>query len=218
MITPKTTQEWYDQLESWVPSWFFEALGTNRAHFWGLAALLSSHEAGAIKKLEDTFIEKATGRFLDHLGLERGIERLPGESDELYRLRIKNIFSQVDKPSIQAVVEAIAGPLSLVQEYHEAHNFANSGAYANIGHLFLEDRYNHFWVFIDRIENLFPPASYMEVDAFLDSATFLVDNDFDWEIDPGDGEANFQDIFDAINAVRAAGVRFVLVERQDLNE
>lgn len=213
-----TQQEWYDRLSSWVPGWFFENQGVNYAHFWALAKLLAQQELIAEKKLNDTYINFAQGAYLDHKGEEWGVFRLFGESDEDYRIRIRRSIARsgVDKISIQNLVTELAGPLSLVQEWHDSHNFANSGAYANIGHLMLEEEYNQFYVFIDRIENLFPPSSFMSLNGFLDTGSFLVDNEFDWEVPSAEGAANFDSIFNAIQEAKAAGVRFVLIERQNL--
>lgn len=213
-----TQQQWFNRLQSWVPSWFFELSGVNYAHFWALAKLLAQEELIAEKKLNDTYITFAEGAYLDHKGEEWGVFRLFGESDADYRVRIRKSIARsgVDKISIQELVTSLTGPLSLVQEWHDSHNFANSGAYANIGHLMLEEEYNQFYVFIDRIENLFPPSSFMNLDAFLDTRSFLVDNEFNWDVPSGEGEANFEAIWQAIQDAKAAGVRFTLTERQNL--
>lgn len=220
-LTPMTQEQWFERLRSWVPSWFLEQDIVVRAHLWALAGLIQQNEANAIDYFDATFIGRAEGRFLDHLGLERNRARKTNETDVQYRPRIRTLSGQADKPSIQDVATSQNGPLAFVQEDWSDTHFADINTFANVGHLLMGTPNppwrNRFYVFLDRVANRFTYARYASVDAYASAGNFAVDvnENFEEEVP---GQTSLDDVFDAINAVRAAGVRFTLVERQDLLE
>lgn len=219
MATAKTKDQWYEILKGWVPSWFFEAETNNKAHFYALASLLSTIEQDALDHISETQILQAEGRFLDQHGDDRNKIRRDGELDPPFAERIRLIFNKSNKPALQDIATNLNGPLAYVQEWFDDGIFLNTNAYLNIGQLFLPQNYNEFYVFIDRIENIIRNGDFINVDAFFNAGTFIVDDEGDFDsVTDEEGDANFDSIFAAIDEARAAGVHWVLVEREDFTE
>lgn len=56
---------------------------------------------------------------LDQLGLDRGIKRLPGESDDHYRLRVRALPDTVSPVAVQRVVDQYLDPFDTVAQFIE---------------------------------------------------------------------------------------------------
>jgi hypothetical protein len=96
-----------DQLLRLGPWWLRDPEEVMDAVLRAAAAQLSQVE-GAIETLHDrTLIGRADASWLDEHGVERTRYRAPGESDDLYRERIRAWPDAVTKPAILAAVNAV---------------------------------------------------------------------------------------------------------------
>jgi len=82
-----------------------------------VAAIMARIEVAGETLHGRTFIDEADGDWLDQHGSERSIFRLEGESDDLYRERVKRIEDRVTKPAILEAVDRllIAGTSRMVE-------------------------------------------------------------------------------------------------------
>lgn len=138
----RTTEEILDHLRGFYPRWLLalfesiESQGTEdgetliRAVYAGLAEANHQVEATVEAAVEQTYIDTATGRWLDLHGTERDKPRLPGETDEAYRPRIKANEDMVTRPALEARILA----LLLVPDGWYFFEHENDAPFYNRGH------------------------------------------------------------------------------------
>lgn len=102
-----TQQEWFEKLKGWVPSWVFEKEDVNVATFQAIAKVLAEAQASAAAQAAQTFLDNATGSLLDLHGSERDVTRVPGESDNSYRERIRLIENTTSEDTLLALIRAV---------------------------------------------------------------------------------------------------------------
>ena len=76
-----TKEQWYNQLKSLYPKWFFEITENQKAHLQGFAGILAQVHSDFEDHFAESMITTANGDFLDMHGAERSIDRLPNEFD-----------------------------------------------------------------------------------------------------------------------------------------
>jgi hypothetical protein len=174
-VIDPNVEAWFLRLKNWVPSWFWEKESVNKAHFWALASLLASQEAAAIAKVDQTFILKAEGRYLDHLALELGYTRLPGETDPELRDRIRQVVNNSSRPAIELIIQNIIGSGWKLFEWETDGSFFGRQTFLDTGTIVVSPDAARFWIYVPFI-------------------------------------TNFDELYAALIAAKAAGISFVLIE------
>jgi len=99
----RTIDQWHSYVKSLLPGWRNGNL--EESILWGMARVFKNLEDDVAFAFSQTFIESASGARLEIMGFERGVEKLPGEQDELYRDRIRS-FTGVIKSAIQLAISS----------------------------------------------------------------------------------------------------------------
>lgn len=163
-----TQEQWFQRLKAWVPGWYFEGdeAEVSEAVFYAMAKLLSQMDTERAELLAFTFIDESTTPYLELLGDERSVDRLSGESDALYRQRIKtrNISSKCSYPEINTIAQDAITVNVVVREDFSYGTFCDAGSYLNCGDILFDWVENGgFSVIID------PGADPDEVTAMITS-------------------------------------------------
>lgn len=169
---PKNQQEWYDTLESWIPSWFFLEEDNQVAHVQALALILSYNDSQVYEHVMQTYIQNAEGLVLDEFATNRGLSRLPGELDAQFRVRIRNISFDGDCPTLKQLVDSvlIAGESTIIEDY-ESQLFLSRNQFYNRGSILVEEIENVFTVLVDK--QVHEPYSFMNNEYFMDRDNFI---------------------------------------------
>lgn len=202
----KTQAEWYLTLRSWVPEWFFEREDSNVALFQAIAKILEEAQIDVVTQQAQTFILDATNPWLDLHGDERSVKRLSGELDPQYaiRIRLKSIISQMSKPSIQALVNAllIKGICSIREDF-EGSIFVDRDEFVNRGSIVIEPIHNTFTILVDK--QIRDPYSFVDREHFVDREDFVGNSE--------SSEYVFDLILNAVNENKALGTFYRIIER-----
>lgn len=202
----KTQAEWYLTLRSWVPEWFFEREDSNVALFQAIAKILEEAQIDVVTQQAQTFILEATNPWLDLHGDERSVKRLSGELDHQYaiRIRLKSIISQMSKPSIQALVNAllIKGICSIREDF-EGSIFVDRDEFVNRGSIVIEPIHNTFTILVDK--QIRDPYSFVDREHFVDREDFVGNSE--------SSEYVFDLILNAVNENKALGTFYRIIER-----
>lgn len=202
----KTQVEWYQTLRSWVPEWFFEQESSNVALFQAIAKILEESQLDVEDQQEQTFILKATAPYLDLHGYERTVSRLSGELDPQYaiRIRLKSLISQLSKPAIKALVDAllIKGQCSIREDF-EGSIFVDRNEFVNRGSIVIEPIDNTFTILVDK--QMRDPYSFVDREHFVDREDFVGSSE--------SSEYVFDLILNAVNENKALGVFYRIIER-----
>lgn len=202
----RNKEEWFQTLKSWVPEWFFEREEYNEAVFYAMAEILALQQAEAEDTLSQTFIDQADGSFLDLLGDERSVDRLPGEFDSQYSVRIKNkgLVSNLSKPALLSLInQLIIKGTAQIKEDWEGGSFFNREAFFNRGEVVIQPIENTFTIVVDK--QLHDPYSFFDREYFCDRGDFVGTTD--------SSEYVFQLILNAVNDNKAFGTLYRIIER-----
>lgn len=201
-----TKEQWFARLKSFVPSWFFESEKFQVAELWALARLLSESEEEVDRVVSQTFIGQASGSYLDLLGFERNVARLPGELDPQYRFRItsKSLVNNSNKPSLREIVNAllIKGKASMKEDW-EGSVYCDRLNFFDRAEVVVEPIHNAFTIVVDK--QLADPFSFLDSEYFADSEDFVGTTD--------SSDYVFQLIIAAVNQNKAFGTRYRIIER-----
>lgn len=202
----KTQAEWYASLRSWVPEWFFEQENSNVAVFQGIAKILEASQLDVEDQKMQTFILEAVAPYLDLHGFERTVVRSPGEFDPQYaiRIRLKSLVSQLSKPAILALVNAllIKGVASIREDF-EGSIFVDREEFVNRGSIVIEPIDNTFTILVDK--QIRDPYSFVDREHFVDREDFVGNSE--------SSEYIFDLILNAVNENKALGVFYRIIER-----
>lgn len=201
-----TQEQWYIKLQSYVPLWFFEESGGEaEADFWALAKVLETIQQVGSNHIKETYIDQATGEYLDEHGNDRNKVRTSDDTKETFRAKIKRIISSANLNAIKRLVDAILiNGESTIIEHHSAENFCDAGAYLDRNVIGTDDLlYNFFSILVYH--------QIPEPDAFCDRLSFCDREDMIGS-DVSDPKI-FENIVAAVNANKAYGVSYRLIER-----
>ena len=111
--------QWIDKLKSLMPSWVFERNSLNSAEISGIAAVMEQVQVDYEAHVGETFIDTSVDTFLDEHGDERSVERLSGESNSDYRVRVKSIVNEADIINIKDIVDSFldVGEATIYEDY-----------------------------------------------------------------------------------------------------
>lgn len=199
-----TKEEWYEKLKGQVPSWVFQSEPRNRAIFKGMAAVLAQFEQDTQAQVDETYIDRASGEFLDVHGDERDKERLAGEADGSYAARIKEIKNASNCPDLKAIVDSqlIRGESTIIENY-ATENFLDRGAFLNRNVIGVEVIYNAFTILVN--QQIPEPSGFLNRESFLDREFLMGSNESSIEL--------FNAIVAAVNKEKAFGTVYRLIER-----
>ena len=200
----KTKQQWYDSFQSWLPQWWFQSVENQEAILFGICAVLEKLDGSLQEHVEETFITMAEGGYLDEHGLERNLHRFTGELDPPFSDRIRNIVNSTNYVALKALVDALldVGEATLIEDYENT-LFLNREAFYNRGYLLITDIYNAFSIIVDR--QVHAPYSFYDREYFYTRENFIGTNESSLIL--------FQNIVEAVNAAKAFGVVYRLIER-----
>lgn len=196
-------QQWYTTLVGWLPDWWVVS-GEDEAILWGMAAVLEKLQASMQDHIAQTYIVGAETGYLDEHGLERNLLRLTGELNPPFADRIRNIVNTANCPAIKTLVDALldVGEATITEDYN-AGSFFNTEDFLNRGELLIEAIYNAFSIIVDN--QVHAPYSFFTREDFCDREDFIGTNESSLEL--------FQQIVEAVNAAKALGTVYRLIER-----
>jgi hypothetical protein len=142
-----TQEKWFAKLKGFLPGWFWEKEDINVAIMGSVAKVLEVLDADREEHIDNTFITKAEGEFVDLHGDERSVERLADEDDTPYSGRIRSLKNQSNFPAIKRAVDSIlvVGECELLEEATWG-PFASRGTFANRNENIFEASKNAFAV------------------------------------------------------------------------
>lgn len=182
-------EKWEAKLRSFMPSWMSQDTSPRAlAVISGLAAMMAAIEQDVNDVMDQAFIGKAVGEYLDLHGEDRNKPRLEGETDNAYRARIREIATSVYFAQLKAIVDGgLNNGESQLYEDDTLRTFANGEYFAGNNAFAAGERYaNNFSVVVPK--QILPPG--------VDDSTDLLNN-----------------IISIINGERAFGVSWDLREK-----
>lgn len=199
----KTKAQWYAAFSSWLPQWWFQT-EENQSMLWGFCAVLEKLDASLQEHLAETFILQASSGYLDEHGLERNLNRFTRELDPPFANRIRNIVNSANKPSLKELVDALLDVGEcVIREDWEGGAFFSREDFFNRGALFIDLIYNAFTIVVDR--QVHAPYSFFDREYFASREHFIGTNESSLTL--------FENIVEAVNAAKALGTVYRLVER-----
>lgn len=170
--TPQSQLVWYNKIRSFIPNWFFEEEDNQEAHIQGLAKLFSELDKEITDHVDETFISKAEGDFLEQHGAERSVDKLTGEFDAQYSERIRNIKNESNCPDLKSQVDAILmiGESEIVEDYNST-IFVGDESFVNRGSIVLEEIVNVFSILVEK--QLHEPYSFVGREYFAERDEFV---------------------------------------------
>lgn len=204
----KTQAQWFEQLKSWVPEWFFEKEENNVAIMQALARILSESEADVADQKMQTYILEAGSPYLDLHGFERAVTRLIGELNPPYakRIRLKSLVSQLSKPSLLSIINGllIKGVASIREDFSGS-IFSDREEFCNRGSIIIDPIENTFSILVDK--QIRDPYSFADREFFCDRNNFVGDADSD--------DSVFELIVAAVSENKAFGALYRIIERME---
>lgn len=198
-----TKAQWYTTLKGWLPDWWTIS-GEDDAILWGMAAVLEKLQASMGQHVGQTYILQAEEGYLDEHGGERNLTRLLGELNPTFADRIRNIVNTTNRPALKGLVDALldVGECTIVEDWENG-TFCNTEDFLNRGELLIDAIYNAFSIIVDN--QVHAPYSFFTREAFCDRENFIGTNESSLEL--------FQQIVEAVNAAKALGTVYRLIER-----
>lgn len=198
-----TKAQWYTTLKGWLPDWW-SITGEDEAILWGMAAVLEKLQASMGDHVAQTFIMQAEEGYLDEHGGERNLTRLAGEINTNFAERIRNIANTTNRPALKLLVDALldVGECTIVEDWENG-TFFNANDFLNRGELLINAIYNAFSIIVDN--QVHAPYSFFTREDFCDREDFVGTNESSLEL--------FQQIVEAVNAAKALGTVYRLIER-----
>ena len=202
----KTQQQWYDSFQTWLPQWWFQTVANQEDILMGISKVLEHLDATLQDHVNETFITLAESGYLDEHGLERNLNRFSGELDPPFSDRIRNIVNSTNGPALKALVDALldVGEATLVEDYNGI-VFLNREVFFNRGAILITAIYNAFSIIVDR--QVHAPYAFYTREYFCNRENFIGTNESSLEL--------FQNIVEAVNAAKALGVVYRLIERTE---
>jgi hypothetical protein len=178
--------QFYEKLKGWVPDWVFESENLQVAIFQAMAKVFANAHAELLALKVETFIETATAETLDLHGYERSVTRNDSEADANYSLRIRNRATALDKNTIEATVNSFLPSGACTVEEHDY-----EGTFCDRDYLVADDD----------PRKVFSDINYCVFSIIIPKQTA-----------GATGQAILDGIADAINASKALGTLYRIVE------
>lgn len=205
-MAAKTQAQWFSTLKSWVPEWFFTQDKINTAIMQAVAKVLSECQADVENQQMQTFILKAGMPWLDLHGNERSVERMTGELDPQYalRVRVKSLLSQLSRPAILKIVnDLLIQGYATMREDFEGSIFCDRSEFVNRGAIVIQPIENTYTILVDK--QIRDPYSFVDREFFADREAFVSDSESSSYI--------FDLILSSVNENKAFGTLYRIIER-----
>lgn len=202
----RTKAQWVEAFNSWLPQWWFQTVENQEDILYGMAAILERLEVVLEEHASETFILQAEAGYLDEHGNDRNLLRFLMELDPSFANRIRNIVNSTNGPALKVLVDALleVGEATLVEDYN-AGVFFDREYFYNRGSILIDAIYNAFSIIVDR--QVHAPYSFYTRENFFSREDFIGTNESSLEL--------FQHIIDAVNAAKALGIVYRLIERTE---
>jgi hypothetical protein len=199
-----TKDAWYAKFKTFLPAWFFENEGLQAAVLRGISAALESLDGDIKAHLDDTFITRARGEALAAHAAERDVEKVDGEQDRQYAVRVQNISNKSNHPAIKSIVDKllIVGECSIKEDY-ESSMFFSRGAFFSRGDIITVEVMNAFSIVVDK--QLHEPYSHFSREYFFGRECFMGTTESPLQL--------FELIKAAVDREKAFGVPYRIIER-----
>ena len=205
-----TTDQWFAKLRSFVPDNIFEEEEFQKAHWRGIAAVLSQLQLDFDGHFNETFILQADTNVLNEHGAERSLSRTERESNITFADRVRNLTNQSNCPAIKSLVDTflINGEATIMEPSSTKSNglaFANRGTFLNRKTAFAQISYNTFSILVD--EQKHAPYSFLNREQFTNREDFVGSNE--------SSDRVFDLIVEAVNDIKALGILYRVIETTD---
>lgn len=164
-----TQEEWRRKLASYTPSWFSDPENVRvQAVLDGMAAMLAAFQQDIEDHVDQTFIGKSVGDFLDLHGSGRELKRFEDETDNQYRSRLRNYQSTTTCESLKSIVDAIltVGESRIV-EGSELESFINGESFVGLNLTLSGENARNVFFSVRIDEQIPPPISFFGFSEFI---------------------------------------------------
>lgn len=201
-----TKEQWLSKLLSWVPTWFTEDRAIQTSLFGAIAKVLADSQIDSESIVAQTFIQQATGGYLDLHGSERGIDRLTNESDSSYSFRVVNFVNNLSKARIKEIVD----PLLIITgckilEAPGDSPYCNRSSFLGRDNYLTDFKSNFFTIVVPK--QVHSPYSFASRSYFGSRGYFAGSSDAP--------AGQYASIIALVNHVKAFGVMYRLIESQE---
>jgi len=201
-----TKAEWKEKLESFYPRWFFHTEENQDAFMEGIAAIFNQLDQDISDHITETFISTSNNLYLDAHGGERSIDRLSGELDSQYRIRVRNMSNKTDKAAIKDVVDQLlyVGECTILEDW-DPKNYVNREAFVGRDTIIIDPIQNAFTILIDN--QLHDPYTFVDREYFVDRDNHVgasIEDDYLFNI-----------ISAAVDDAKALGTLYRIIERPE---
>jgi len=195
---------WKRKVDAFVQNSVYKDTELTEAVMWGLAAVLCKIDSTLSFHVVQTYICQAERAYLLEHGRERKVEAEIDETDVSYSTRIKQIANKVSCPDIKAVVDALLdfGEADIIEDGNSA-IFFNRDSFFNRNEVMISRVETAFTILIDN--QVHEPYSFADSEFFADRDSHMGHIKSNLEL--------FNIIIEAVNAVKACGTAFRLIER-----
>lgn len=196
---------WYKKIKSFVPGCVYkDGSPVDDAVFYGLAAVYQKLECTLDEHIAETYICDSEGVYTNEHGFERNLKRFPLETDASFQQRIKNIINSSNCPEVKRIVDALleVGEAQILED-EVGMTFYNRESFYNRGFLLYTSVLNTFSILVDK--QIHEPYAFYGREYFQTREDFYGTNESSLEL--------FQRIVETVNAIKACGVRYRLIER-----
>lgn len=195
---------WKTKVDSFVQNSVYKDTEITEAVMWGLAAVLCKIDETLSFHVVQTYICQAERAYLLEHGRERKVDPEDGESDLSYATRVKQIANKVSCPDIKAVVDSLldVGTSEIVEDANSS-IFFNGESFFNRNNIMISKIETAFTILVD--SQVHEPYSFADNDHFADRDSHAGHIRSNLEL--------FNIIIEAVNAVKACGTAFRLIER-----
>ena len=165
-----TQAEWETKIKSWVPSWMAQG-NRSKAIISSMAKVYATFEEDMAYMISQTFIQKATGQYLELHATDRGKEYYPDDSDAENRLNITLLQSSTTCQAIEDLINATLDKgAARVRNASDSVLFLNGNSFAGERVQSASEGLNVFVVSITGQES--SVSSFLS-NAFLNGNTFI---------------------------------------------
>lgn len=196
-------EQWFEKIKSLIPSWVIREKNS-KALFMAMAKVIASKHQELQDHLDETFIDSSSEDFLMLHGEERRKSIIRGETETVFKRRVKEINNISNLPDLKNMIDSflIRGK-STVIEHHSASNFLNRGAFANRNIIDFTVLYNAFTIMVDH--QIPEPVTFLNRGVFSDRGYLQGSNVSSREL--------FDSLVTAINKNKVFGTVYRLIER-----